>query len=133
PTRLHRATPATRRCRSRGVPRTGLAPRTGRSCLEVFGLAAEPALDVPVRELRVAVEHARRQRARPVEQHEVGAQVGEAQERRARLSCAEEFARAADLEVAPRDLEAIAGLDHRAQTRTRSLPDADTLVGRTPQ
>ena len=52
----------------------------------------------------------RRQCARPVQQVGVGRQVGEAQQRRAGLARAQEFAGAADLQVAPRDLEAVGGL-----------------------
>ena len=47
--------------------------------------------------------------------------VGEAQQRRARLSRAEELARPADREVAARDLEAIVGLEHRLQARLRGV------------
>ena len=48
---------------------------------------------------------------------DVGRQVGEAQQRRARLARAQELARAADLQVAARDLEAVARLGHRLQPR----------------
>ncbi len=41
-----------------------------------------------------------------------------------RLACAHEFARAADLEVAPGDLEAVGGLDHRLQPRLAGRADS---------
>ena len=82
-----------------------------------------------------AVEHLRRELARPVEQQRVGCEVGEAQQRRARLARAEELARAADLEVAPRDLEAVGGLDAspsgaRAPSRRQRPLRCDTAARR---
>ena len=72
----------------------------------------------------MAVQHQRRELPRPFQQLRVGGQVGEAQQRRARLARAQEFARAADLQVAPRDLEAVGGLGHGLQPRARRLAQA---------
>jgi len=77
----------------------------------------------------VVLEHFRRGFAGPVEQARVGGQVGEAQERVARLARAEEFARPADLQVAPGDLEAVAGFLHGAQALLGGVADAPAVVG----
>ena len=76
-----------------------------RSGLEVFGLGAEPAVDVALGQIGVPREHLRRQLARPVEQQRVGREVGKAQQRGARLARAQKLARPANLEIARRDLE----------------------------
>src|SRR3954469_20884686 len=81
--------------------------------LEVVRAPAQPARHVAFGERGVAIQHGGRHFARPLQQGRVGLQVREAQQRRARLACPEEFAGAADLQVPPRDLEAVAGLRHR--------------------
>src|SRR5256885_4632932 len=81
-------------------------------------------------QLRVLLQHARRQLAGPVEQHQVLLQVGKAQHGSAGLACAQEFAWAADLQVAPRDLEAVVGLGHGAQPVLGRLAQAPTVSHR---
>ena len=61
--------------------------------------------------------------ARLVDDPLVGFQVGEAQHGLAGLARAEEFAGAADLQVAPRDLEAVGGLAHRHQALLGDLAE----------
>src|SRR5436305_15071071 len=105
-------------CRSRGRNDAGRIEPAG---VGVVAAPAEPALDVPARRIRRALEEAQRDRARVLDQAGITLEVGEAQERRAGLARAEELAGAADLQVAARDLEAVVGLEHRLQARLRRL------------
>src|SRR4051812_30119466 len=74
------------------------------SGLEVLGFSSQPAFRVAARQFRMAIEHQRRQFARPLQQVRVGHEVRETQQRRAGLARAQELAGPADFQVAPRDL-----------------------------
>src|SRR5436190_2353757 len=80
-------------------------------CVQVVGTAAEPALDVPGRRVGVVCEQPFGGAPRLDDERLVEQRVGEPEQRRARLARAEELARAADREVAARDLEAVVGLE----------------------
>ena len=64
---------------------------------------------------------------RPVEQRAVAAQVGKAQHGVAALACAQKFARATNLQVAPGDLETIVGLHHRLEALACGFAQARAL------
>ena len=66
---------------------------------------------------QVAVEKTIGDPAGLEQQRLVGDRIGEAQQRCTRLACTEQLAGAANLEVAPRDLEAVAGFQQGLQAR----------------
>ena len=74
--------------------------------------------EMPGGQLGVAVEHLRGQFARPLEQVGIGCQISKSQQRIARLARAQKLAGAANLQVAPGNLEAVIGLGHGTQTLT---------------
>jgi hypothetical protein len=80
-------------------------------------------------QFRVFVQHLRGQFARPFEQVRIGGQVGKAQQRIARLARAQKLAGAANLQVAPGDLEAVVGLGHGAQALLGGFAHAAAVVG----
>src|SRR3569623_3404347 len=102
------ASAALPKCFSRATATMYLSSvRVTRSRFQELGFSTQPARHVAAGQFRGLVEHHRCELARPIEQGRVQIEVGEPQQGRARLAAAEELARAADLEVAPRDHEAV--------------------------
>lgn len=111
-----------------------------------------PALQVRRKSSRPRIQRARwaatasgclarshRRLARLLGDGHVGLQVGKAQQGQPGLARAEEFARPALLQIAPRDFESVAGLEHGAQPLARHLRQrrlvqqhADRLGGAAP-
>src|ERR1700719_3523755 len=84
-----------------------------RSSLAEFLLAAEPALQMRLRRTRLPAQQLVSGVARLLDQLHVALKIGGPQEPDARLARAEEFARTANQQILPRDLESIAVLvDH---------------------
>ena len=77
--------------------------------------------------VRVFVQQRLRESTRCLDQPLVGFQVGETQQCLPRLTGAEEFAGAADLEVAPGDFKTVGGLAHGGQALLGHHPER-TLV-----
>src|SRR6185369_12944340 len=89
--------------------------------VQVIGAAAEPALDVALGRVRIMLQQPFGGGTRGGDEHLVVQRIGEAEQRRAGLSCAEELPRTADREVAASDLEAVVGLEHRLESRLRGV------------
>src|SRR5690348_11373011 len=111
-----RGAPGARRHRGAGRWRRGR-----RSCLEVELPRAEPAIEVLRRGVRAVREELVGDAACGLQQVGIALEVGEAQQRRAALPGAEEFARAAQREVLARDLEAVVALVDDLQTLARHV------------
>src|SRR5690349_11694141 len=95
---------------------------TGRRlCLDELLLPAEPALEMGLGGRGLAAEDLVRGRARRLDQTDVALRIGEAQQRHARLTRAQEFAGPADQQILPGDLEpVVCAVDH-LQTRLRGF------------
>src|SRR3954470_738740 len=85
---------------------------------------AEPALHMARGRLGIVLQQLRRRRAGRLDQIDVALEVGEAQQRRAALALAEEFAGAALLQIVARDLEAVGVLVDDLQAGSRRLRSA---------
>src|SRR5690606_34405134 len=97
---------------------------------------AEPARDMGPRRFRVAVHQLGRRASRRLDEVAVALELGKAQHRHAALALAQELARAAQLEVAARHLEAVGvlvddlqPLARRGGEVVREKQDADALAG----
>src|SRR5450830_636465 len=90
--------------------------RSDTSHLEKVFLAAEPALEVLINYHRFLLQQRLRQITRLFHQPLIGLQISKTQQCLARLPGAEEFAGAANFQVAPSDLETVGRFAHGHQS-----------------